>query len=426
MIRIVCGLMGLGGIVFAFYQWTVPEAVFLTLLLSLEAWALTNRYRGDTISEVIWWLSARPLVPFVFGLTTGGLMAADILVDRWAVALAFMLNGHFFWQAQGRDRAVRGGRPNGRSTGRRLGAVASVALAAMLPLLTGCGTLLELGEQWAEEYTKPETEETPTPEATPEPTPSPTPEPVLGAPSNLIATPGFEKVTLSWTAGENAAGYRIMRQGQIPRDTLKTEYTWEGLANGSFHTFVVRSIGYDGSVSTRSNIVEVTIPVPEPVYRTPTSARLVMFRLYRPAPGGELGTASSAIIVAEMRDDYGLVDSKEIDPKHHHQSTWRFKLAGHAAETRPGPPPRNCRVWWSTDGVECRVATAIAQYNAAKGFAVDILTKDDCCGAQDETLIAEVEFTHPGLGLKASQKYRYVVYDAPPFLDGRNWPPQRK
>lgn len=53
--------------------------IFYLLVLSMlvyEAYALTNRVSGDTISEIIWDLSKRPLVPFAFGL----------------------LMGHFFWQ----------------------------------------------------------------------------------------------------------------------------------------------------------------------------------------------------------------------------------------------------------------------------------------------------------------------------------------
>ncbi len=46
-------------------------------LLLYEFVALFYRPSGDTISEIIWGLSARPVVPFAFGL----------------------LMGHFFWQA---------------------------------------------------------------------------------------------------------------------------------------------------------------------------------------------------------------------------------------------------------------------------------------------------------------------------------------
>lgn len=47
-------------------------------LLAYEAYALKTEESGDTISEIIWKLSRRPLVPFTIGL----------------------LSGHFVWQAQ--------------------------------------------------------------------------------------------------------------------------------------------------------------------------------------------------------------------------------------------------------------------------------------------------------------------------------------
>jgi hypothetical protein len=53
--------------------------VFVLLVLGLfiyEGIALFNHVDGDTISEIFWHLSQRPLVPFLFGL----------------------LCGHFFWQ----------------------------------------------------------------------------------------------------------------------------------------------------------------------------------------------------------------------------------------------------------------------------------------------------------------------------------------
>ena len=51
-------------------------AIICLALLTYEGFALFNRQSGDTISEIFWHLSQRPLVPFLFGL----------------------LCGHFFWQ----------------------------------------------------------------------------------------------------------------------------------------------------------------------------------------------------------------------------------------------------------------------------------------------------------------------------------------
>lgn len=45
--------------------------------LAYEAWAIANKHRGDTISEIVWDATTqRPLIPFALG----------------------MLAGHFFWQ----------------------------------------------------------------------------------------------------------------------------------------------------------------------------------------------------------------------------------------------------------------------------------------------------------------------------------------
>ncbi len=47
----------------------------LFLLFVYEGYAIATTASGDTISEVVWRISERPLVPFAFGL----------------------LMGHFFW-----------------------------------------------------------------------------------------------------------------------------------------------------------------------------------------------------------------------------------------------------------------------------------------------------------------------------------------
>jgi hypothetical protein len=42
-------------------------------LTAYDIYAVTNGKSGDTISEVIRWLSQRPIVPFLFGLICGHL-----------------------------------------------------------------------------------------------------------------------------------------------------------------------------------------------------------------------------------------------------------------------------------------------------------------------------------------------------------------
>ena len=57
-------------------KWIFVVIVFGMLVY--EGITLFNKVDGDTISEIIWALSKRPLVPFAFG----------------------MLMGHFFWQME--------------------------------------------------------------------------------------------------------------------------------------------------------------------------------------------------------------------------------------------------------------------------------------------------------------------------------------
>lgn len=51
-----------------------PPTIFVSLILALcayEIYALADQRPGDTISEIIWALSARPLVPFAAGFLCG-------------------------------------------------------------------------------------------------------------------------------------------------------------------------------------------------------------------------------------------------------------------------------------------------------------------------------------------------------------------
>lgn len=50
--------------------------IFLVLigaLFAYEGFALANKRQGDTISELMWAGSKRPLLPFLFGLLCGHL-----------------------------------------------------------------------------------------------------------------------------------------------------------------------------------------------------------------------------------------------------------------------------------------------------------------------------------------------------------------
>lgn len=103
--KVVGGLLGVTGLAFFWMVLTPRWAVAASLLLAYEAWTFVNRYAHDTISEVVWQLVKRPLVPFVLGAGAVGLIAHGVIlpsVEGLYTALAVgMIMGHFVWQAAG-------------------------------------------------------------------------------------------------------------------------------------------------------------------------------------------------------------------------------------------------------------------------------------------------------------------------------------
>jgi len=71
----------------------------LSLLLLYEGWTLINQFPEDTISESIWRLSVRPMVPWLFGVATGWAIQSGFLHNPWLIGAWLFLNGHFFFQA---------------------------------------------------------------------------------------------------------------------------------------------------------------------------------------------------------------------------------------------------------------------------------------------------------------------------------------
>jgi hypothetical protein len=74
-------------------------AALCTVLLAYEGWTLTNRWPGDTLSEAVWFLSRRPMIPWIFGVASGWALAAGVFPNAYTVATWFFLQGHFFFQA---------------------------------------------------------------------------------------------------------------------------------------------------------------------------------------------------------------------------------------------------------------------------------------------------------------------------------------
>jgi hypothetical protein len=80
--------------------WGMAGAAVVLFALTYEGWTLVNRWPNDTISEIVWTLSARPMVPFVFGVATGWAVAAGAFPNiATGIAWGFLM-GHFFFQRQ--------------------------------------------------------------------------------------------------------------------------------------------------------------------------------------------------------------------------------------------------------------------------------------------------------------------------------------
>lgn len=94
-------------VAFAWIMWTLLDPAWFAFcvgLLLFETWTLANEYAGDTISEVVWALNKRPVVPFAFGLAAASLLSGVIPHTGKGVWIAFLLgglHGHFFFSRMG-------------------------------------------------------------------------------------------------------------------------------------------------------------------------------------------------------------------------------------------------------------------------------------------------------------------------------------
>lgn len=93
--------MGLAFVALAFYAGGWEAGLVLTAFLAYEGWTLINPFHGDTISEVIWELAERPMIPWVFGVACGYMLAVGVFgPPKQAIlcAACFFLMGHWFFQ----------------------------------------------------------------------------------------------------------------------------------------------------------------------------------------------------------------------------------------------------------------------------------------------------------------------------------------
>jgi len=105
-VKIIVGaVIGLGLLAALYMVLPLGWFLFALALLGIEAWSFFNPYANDTISEVIWALSERPLVPLMFGVATGWSITSGIIPvtheGQWVILFLGTLLGHFFWRPQG-------------------------------------------------------------------------------------------------------------------------------------------------------------------------------------------------------------------------------------------------------------------------------------------------------------------------------------
>lgn len=95
---VVSGVIGLALVAVAFSIMSREWAAIALVLLLYEGWTLVNKYPNDTISEILWILSERPMVPWIFGIGSGWALSSGFVDNHWLIAALFFLQGHFFFQ----------------------------------------------------------------------------------------------------------------------------------------------------------------------------------------------------------------------------------------------------------------------------------------------------------------------------------------
>ena len=69
----------------------------LTAALVYEGWTIESN-TNSTISEILWILSARPLVPWAAGFATGWAIYTHHLQDPFLILFVGLMSGHFWFQ----------------------------------------------------------------------------------------------------------------------------------------------------------------------------------------------------------------------------------------------------------------------------------------------------------------------------------------
>jgi len=101
---VVPALIGVG-LMGAFYHLlSLPWFALVCVLMAIEVWTLVNKHQGDTLSETIWALNARPLVPFLFAVFATLLLERNVIPSTpeglWVAFALGGLFGHLFFSRQ--------------------------------------------------------------------------------------------------------------------------------------------------------------------------------------------------------------------------------------------------------------------------------------------------------------------------------------
>jgi uncharacterized protein (DUF1800 family)/fibronectin type 3 domain-containing protein len=147
------------------------------------------------------------------------------------------------------------------------------------------------------------------------------------APTNLVATPGSARVTLTWTAVSGATSYRVFRTttgtfGSSPLTTVTTPtYTNFNLTNGTAYSYRVVARNADGDSPPSETVAATPIAVPG----TPTGVTAAggdrqvtvswsgvplaaSYRIYRSLTSGSFSSTPNATVTAPVTSyvDTGL------------------------------------------------------------------------------------------------------------------------
>lgn len=96
--NVIVGLIiGLPLVLAGFYLTGPRWGTFIAVLCLYEGWTLVNSDVEDTLSEGVWRLSERPLVPWLFGVVSGIGVASGYVSDPYVIAAIFFVQGHFFF-----------------------------------------------------------------------------------------------------------------------------------------------------------------------------------------------------------------------------------------------------------------------------------------------------------------------------------------